>query len=149
MDVNTELKNEKKADKPNAKTPEELKAQAEKRAAKKAGYKKAAQTILDLLDKKNVTKDVPAEALAFLKDFASYDPDNAQRGSVLGILYPDGVKVGAVVTLGDAMGRTLKGEQTLKHYMKNWAEKGIVVDYVKDKSNPLKSTFTIKALPQA
>ena len=122
------------------------KTNAERAREKKAEYKKAAASILALLDKKGVTKELKAEDLAFLKSFAEYDPSNAQRGSVFAVLFPE-PKVGASITLGEAMAKTLKGEQVLKHYIANWAEKGTVVEYVKDKV-PVNSKFTIKALPQ-
>lgn len=140
MEMNTELKKEAVAEK-------NEKSQAERRAAKREAYKKAASSILALLDKKGVTKELKAEDLAFLKEFADYEPGNGNRGSVFAVLFPE-PKVGASITLEKAMAKTLKGEQVMKHYINNWKEKGIIVEYVRDKE-PLKSTFTIKALPQA
>ncbi len=52
-------------------------------------------------------------------------------------------KVGDSVTLLQYMKSTLKAKADLDKAIKNWAEKGIVVEYKVDNNNMLNSTYTI------
>lgn len=151
MEMNTELENENgvaeaKAVARKPLTEEQKKAFKEKEAAKKAAYKKGAADIKDLLEKSKLTDKLTAEAKTFLDHFTNTDL-NMAKGSTFNVLFPN-VKVGASVTLKEAMERTLKGMGVIDAYVKVWAKKGIVVEKKLDAKEPIKSTYIIKALPQ-
>ena len=150
MDMNTELKNEatKAEEKVERKplTEEQKKAFKEKEQAKKAAYKKGAADIKDLIEKSKLNDKLTAEAKAFLDHFTN-STLGAAKSNVFSALFPN-AKVGASVTLKDAMEKTLKGMGVIDAYVKVWAKKGIVIEKKLDTKEPVKSTYTIKALPQ-
>lgn len=151
MDMNTELENENGVAEARAAarkplTEEQKKAFKEKEAAKKAAYKKGAVDIKDLLEKSKLTDKLTVEAKTFLDHFTNTDL-NMAKGNTFNALFPN-VKVGSSVTLKEAMERTLKGMGIIDAYVKVWAKKGIVVEKKLDAKEPIKSTYTIKALPQ-
>lgn len=140
MEMNTELKNEKQE-----KKAEGTSRQAEYKRQRHEADKKAAQSILDKVAKANI--QLTKEEKAFLDSYASYDP-NASRQNTFAVLFPN-AKVGDKITLEKAMHLTLKGLNVINKYVENWKEKGIVVECAYDSKEPLKSVYTVKALPSA
>jgi hypothetical protein len=66
--------------------------------------------------------------------------------SVFAVIFGANAKVGDSVTFEAAMHKTLKGKADLDKYCKRWTEKGIVVEFLEDKADIFKSTYTIKSI---
>lgn len=57
-------------------------------------------------------------------------------------------KVGDKVTLQDVFNKTAQGSGKMHSSIKRWAEKGIVVDYIPDEKEPVKSVYVIKEMKE-
>lgn len=65
--------------------------------------------------------------------------------STFATLFGTSAKVGDTITLNEAFQKTLKGKANLDFYVRKWAEKGIIVEFVQAE-NILESTYVIRAL---
>ena len=61
-------------------------------------------------------------------------------------LFGNEAKVGDSITLLDYMKKTLQAKGQLDKAVKQWAEKGTVVEFVEDKAQPFNSKYVIKAI---
>lgn len=133
-----------------AKAEEQKKAKAE--AAKRWKEKKNQQAadriehakkMIGRLEKSGLFAKLDPEDQAFLKGLA--EPKTAAASGNTGlfaVIFPN-AKVGDKITLDEVFAKTLKGKSNLDHYVKKWAEKGIIVEYKEDKTDLRKSTYSI------
>lgn len=154
MDMNTELKGENKvqavAKEKRVLTPEQKEAWKKKEQEKRENRKKGAKEILDLLDKNKLFDKLSDNAKTTIQALANANTEiGAPKGNTFAAMFGPTPKVGQSVTLLEVMSKTLKGKGVIDAYVKTWKEKGIVVEYTADAKDPVKSTYTIKALPSA
>lgn len=133
-----------------AKAEEQRKAKAE--AAKRWKEKKNQQAaeriehakkMIGRLEKSGLFAKLDPEDQAFLKGLA--EPKTAAASGNTGlfaVIFPN-AKVGDKITLDEVFAKTLKGKSNLDHYVKKWAEKGIIIEYKEDKTDLRKSTYSI------
>lgn len=133
-----------------AKAEEQKKAKAE--AAKRWKEKKqqqaadrveSAKKMIGRLEKSGLFAKLDPEDQAFLKGLA--EPKTAAASGNTGlfaVIFPN-AKVGDQITLDEVFAKTLKGKSNLDHYVKKWAEKGIVIEFKEDKTDLRKSTYKI------
>lgn len=133
-----------------AKAEEQKKAKAE--AAKRWKEKKnqqaaervaKAKEFIASLEKSGLWSKIRPEDQAFLKGLA--EPKSVAASGNTGlfaVIFPN-AKVGDSITLDEVFAKTLKGKSNLDHYVKKWAEKGIIVEYKENKADIRKSTYSI------
>jgi hypothetical protein len=95
------------------------------------------------LEKSGLFAKLDPEDQAFLKGLA--EPKAAAASGNTGlfaVIFPN-AKVGDQITLDEVFAKTLKGKSNLDHYVKKWAEKGIVIEFKEDKTDLRKSTYKI------
>lgn len=132
-----------------AKLEEQKKAKAE--AAKRWKEKKnqqaverveSAKKMIGRLEKSGLFAKLDPEDQAFLKGLAEPKAAASNNTGLFVELFPN-AKVGDSVTLDQVFAKTLKGKSNIDHYVKKWAEKGIIIECKEDKSDLRKSTYTI------
>lgn len=132
-----------------AKLEEQKKAKAE--AAKRWKEKKnqqaaerveSAKKMIGRLEKSGLFAKLDPEDQAFLKGLAEPKVAASNNTGLFAVLFPN-AKVGDSITLDQVFAKTLKGKSNIDHYVKNWAEKGIIIECKEDKSDLRKSTYTI------
>lgn len=132
-----------------AKLEEQKKAKAE--AAKRWKEKKnqqaterveSAKKMIGRLEKSGLFAKLDPEDQAFLKGLAEPKAAVSNNTGLFAELFPN-AKVGDSVTLDQVFAKTLKGKSNIDHYVKKWAEKGIIIECKEDKSDLRKSTYTI------
>ena len=132
-----------------AKLEEQKKAKAE--AAKRWKEKKnqqaaerveSAKKMIGRLEKSGLFAKLDPEDQAFLKGLAEPKAAASNNTGLFAELFPN-AKVGDSVTLDQVFAKTLKGKSNIDHYVKKWAEKGIIIECKEDKSDLRKSTYTI------
>lgn len=126
-----------------AKKAEAAKAFAARQKERKENLVKCAK---ELIEKKLLERLSP-EAQKFFTDAANPVAHAGGFGGAtfLNKVFGDNPKVGDSVTLKDYMMKTFKSKSELDKRVKEWAEKGIVVE-VKDAPNALDITYTIKKI---
>lgn len=131
-----------------AKLEEQKKAKAE--AAKRWKEKKnqqaverveSAKKMIGRLEKSGLFAKLDPEDQAFLKGLAEPKVVSNNTG-LFAELFPN-AKVGDSVTLDQIFAKTLKGKSNIDHYVKKWAEKGIIIECKEDRSDLRKTTYTI------
>lgn len=105
----------------------------------------AAKKLIKFLADKKV--ELPADLSAFLNGVANPTVRTVSGGSnsLFNKAFGAAPKVGDKVTLLDFMKNTLKSKAEFDRYIKIWAEKGIVIEFVPAK-NMLESTYEIKQM---
>ena len=147
-------------------TPQVNEKKATNDAAKDAEFKaKKAAAAKAFSERQAALKKERAEAVKALQDFAAKNKvelpkivqdwivkETAVRTgggfggvSLLNKVFGDTPKVGDSITVLAYMQKTMKGKDVLDKKIKEWAEKGIVVEYT-DNADKLKATYTIKKL---
>ena len=126
-----------------AKKAEAAKAFAARQKERKENLVKYSK---ELIEKKLLEKLSP-EAQKFFTDAANPVAHAGGFGGAtfLNKVFGDNPKVGDSVTLKDYMMKTFKSKSELDKRVKEWAEKGIVVE-IKDAPNALDITYTIKKI---
>lgn len=71
---------------------------------------------------------------------------SASRAGFFEKVFGNEAKVGDSITLLDYMKKTLQAKGQLDKAVKQWAEKGTVVEFVEDKAQPFNSKYVIKAI---
>ena len=132
-----------------AKLEEQKKAKAE--AAKRWKEKKnqqaaerveSAKKMIGRLEKSGLFAKLDPEDQAFLKGLAEPKAAASNNTGLFAELFPN-AKVGDSITLDQVFAKTLKGKSNIDHYVKKWAEKGIIIECKEDKSDLRKTTYTI------
>lgn len=125
-----------------AKKAAAAKAFSERQKEKKEMTKKVCQY---LVDSKTIDK-LPEDLKKFVNETLNPTVARPASGSsFFNKVFGDSPKVGDSITLIDYMKKTLQAKGKLDKAVKEWAEKGIVVEYTA-KPNQLESTYTIKKL---
>ena len=137
----------------NAGTKNDVEFKAKKAAAAKAFKErqtelkteraKAIGELKAFAEKNKVT--LPASVVAWMEKETS-GRAGGNGTSFLNKVFGDEPKVGQSITLLDYMKKTFKAKADMDKYCKQWAEKGIVVEFKADAANMLNSTYTIKKL---
>ena len=115
----------------------------EKKQQQAADRIESAKKMIGRLEKSGLFAKLDPEDQAFLKGLA--EPKAAAASGNTGLfatLFPN-AKVGDSITLDQVFAKTLKGRTNIDHYVKKWAEKGIIVECKEDKTDLRKSTYTI------
>ena len=115
----------------------------EKKQQQAADRIESAKKMIGRLEKSGLFAKLDPEDQAFLKGLA--EPKAAAASGNTGLfatLFPN-AKVGDSITLDQVFAKTLKGKTNIDHYVKKWAEKGIIVECKEDKTDLRKSTYTI------
>lgn len=125
-----------------AKKAEAAKAFNARQADLKAKAKVAAEKLKAFADEKKVT--LPKEVTDWIDAQLTVRVGGGNNGSsFFNKVFGDSPKVGDKITLLDYMKKTLKAKADIDKRVKEWAEKGIVVEYKEDSANLLNSTYTI------
>lgn len=125
-----------------AKKAEAAKRFAENQKARKEGMKRLCQSIID---KKLLDKFSP-EDQKVINDILNPATRTGFGGqSFFNKVFGDDPKVGDSITVLEYMKNTLQAKGKLDKAVKDWAEKGIVVEFT-EKPNKLESTYTIKKM---
>lgn len=130
-----------------ASTPEfrQKKAEAAKRFSerqkeRKAALAKAAKEIVE----NKMFNTLSKEAQDFLNDVLNPVKASGFGGqSFFNKVFGDNPKVGDKITVMEYMSRTFQAKKKLDNSLKDWAEKGIIVEFKEDKADGTKSTYTI------
>ncbi|MBR6135561.1 MAG: hypothetical protein IKQ22_03655 [Clostridia bacterium] len=125
-----------------AKKAEAAKRFAENQKARKEGVKKLAEE----LKAKNLIEKLSPENQKIIEDILNPATRSGFGGqSFFNKVFGDSPKVGDSITLLDYMKKTLQAKGKLDKAVKDWAEKGIVVEFT-EKPNQLESVYTIKKM---
>jgi len=126
-----------------AKKAEAAKAFAARQKEKKENLIKFSKELIE----KGIVDKLSAEAKAFFTAAANPTPARSGFGgqSFFNKVFGDTPKVGDHITLLDYMKNTLQAKGKLDKAIKEWAEKGIVVECT-EKPNKLESVYTIKKM---
>ena len=114
----------------------------EKKNAQAAARVEGAKKFIASLEKAGLWNKISPEDQAFLKGLAEPKAAASNTSGLFATIFPN-AKVGDSITLDQVFAKTLKGKTNIDHYVKKWAEKGIVIDYKEDKTDLRKSTYTI------
>lgn len=115
---------------------------SEKQKERKASLEKLAK---EVVDKKLLDKLAP-ETQKFINDILNPAKTGGFGGqSFFNKVFGDDPKVGDKITLLDYMKKTLQAKGKIDKAIKDWAEKGIIVEF-KAAANQLESTYEIKKL---
>ena len=141
-------KNERTAEKDaefKAKKAAAAKAFAERQKERKAAIVDNAKKLIELHTKGTIK--LPEDLLKFYSDVANPVKTGGFGGgqSFFNKVFGDEPKVGDKITLLDYMKKTLQAKGKIDKAIKDWAEKGIIVEY-KAAANQLESTYEIKKL---
>jgi len=129
-----------------AKKAEAAKAFAARQKQKKEDLLKHAKVLIEALEK-NPSFKIPEDTKKFFE--ACANPVTTRTGfggqSFLNKVFGDSPKVGDSITVLEYMKKTLQAKGKLDKAVKDWAEKGIVVEFT-EKPNKLESVYTIKKM---
>lgn len=132
-----------------AKIEEQKKAKAdaakrwkEKKVQQAAARVESAKAMIGRLEKSGLFAKLDPVDQAFLKGLAEPKAATSNNTGLFAELFPN-AKVGDSITLNDVFAKTLKGKSNIDHYVKKWAEKGIIIEYKEDKADVRKSTYSI------
>lgn len=140
--VHAETKSAEKDAEFKAKKAAAAKAFADRQKARKEMLVKLAQ---EVTDKKLIEKLEPATQ-SFIKEVLNPTVRTGFGGtSFFNKVFGDNPKVGDTITVLDYMKKTLCAKSKLDKAIKEWAEKGIVVEYT-EKPNQLESVYKIAKL---
>lgn len=127
-----------------AKKKEAAKAWKERKDKEAAARKETAAKLIEYLSNKKV--ELPEEFSKLLNDIANPTTHTSGGiGSLFEKLFGSNPQVGQKVTLIEVFNKTYKSKAELDRAVKNWAEKGIIVEF-KAAPNMLDSTYTITKL---
>ena len=126
-----------------AKKAEAAKKFAANQKAKKENLIKFSKELVDT----GVVDKLSPEAKAFFTAAANPTVNRSGFGgqSFLNKVFGDSPKVGDSITVLDYMKKTLQAKGKLDKAVKDWAEKGIIVEFT-EKQNKLESVYTIKKM---
>lgn len=125
-----------------AKKAEAAKAFAARQKERKEGIKK----LFEELKAKNLIEKLAPEHQKLINDVLAGPARSGFGGqSFFNKVFGDTPKVGDHITLLDYMKNTLQAKGKLDKAIKEWAEKGIVVECT-EKPNKLESVYTIKKM---
>lgn len=125
-----------------AKKAEAAKRFAENQKARKEGIKK----LFEELKAKGIVEKLAPEHQKLINEVLTGPARTGFGGqSFFNKVFGDSPKVGDSVTLLDYMKKTLQAKGKLDKAVKDWAEKGIVVEFT-EKPNQLESVYTIKKM---
>ena len=114
----------------------------EKKNAQAAARIEAAKKCIANLEKAGLFCKLTPEDQAFLKGLAEPKAAASNTSGLFATIFPN-AKVGDKITLDEVFAKTLKGKTNIDHYVKKWAEKGIVIEFKEDKTDLRKSTYKI------
>lgn len=135
VNKDTELKEKKRAS---------AKAWKERKDKEAAERKETAAKLIKYLADKKV--ELPAEYSKLLNEIANpVARSGSSNGGIFEKLFGSNPKVGQKVTLIEVFNKTYKSKAELDRAVKNWAEKGIIVEF-KAEPNMIESTYEIKKL---
>ena len=127
-----------------AKKQASAKAWKERKDKEAAERKETAAKLIKYLADKKV--ELPAEYSKLLNDIANPAArSGSSNGGIFEKLFGSNPQVGQKVTLIEVFNKTYKSKAELDRAVKNWAEKGIIVEF-KAAPNMLDSTYTITKL---
>ena len=128
-----------------AKKAEAAKRFKEKQKAEKEQITAMAKEIIDALAKAKV--NLKPEHAALLSKLANPTAQHSGGGqNVFNKIFGDNPKVGDKITVLQYMQKTFKAKAELDKRVKEWAAKGIVVEYKENPANLADSTYTIVKL---
>ena len=122
------------------------KAFAERQAALKADRAEAIKELKALADAKKINLDTMPKTKAWIEKETAVRTSGGSGNSFFNKVFGDAPKVGDKITLIEYMKKTFKAKADLDKYCKQWAEKGIVVEFKDNTANMLESTYTIVKL---
>lgn len=126
-----------------AKKAAAAKAFNERQAALKAHRAEAVKALKEFATKNNLK--YPEVIQKWIDEESAVRTSNGGGSSFFNKVFGDSPKVGDKITLIDYMKKTLKAKADLDKYCKQWAEKGIVVEF-KEAANLFESVYTIVKL---
>ena len=126
-----------------AKKAAAAKAFAERQAKLKADRAEAIKEIKAFFADKKL--EMPAKVKAWIDSETAGRSAGNSGNNFFNKVFGDSPKVGDKITLIDYMKKTFKAKADLDKYCKQWAEKGIVVEF-KEAADMLQSTYTITKL---
>lgn len=133
----------------------------EQKEAKKAAAKRHAERVKEISTKR---REYGLKAIEELKKLGAYDKLSAQakeffdlctrtqaaqptgNGGVFELLFGKDAKVGDKISLADAFMKSYKGKASIDSYVRKWATKGTVVEFVANDKDPVKGEYVIKAI---
>lgn len=128
-----------------AKKAAAAKAWKERKDKEASERQKTAADLIKYLADKKIT--LPESFSKLLNEIASPSARTSSSGSspLFEKLFGANPKVGDKVTLIEVFQKSYKSKAEIDRYVKQWAEKGIVIEFTQD-ANMLGSTYTIKKL---
>lgn len=115
-----------------------------RRAAERKDNANAATAIINYLKTSGFWDGLSSEGQTFLLKTANMQASSNQN--MFKQLFGESPNIGDTVTLGEAFKKTLKGKCNIDFYVRRWAEKGIVVEYIDDPENVFNSVYKIVSL---
>ena len=130
-----------------AKKAEAAKRFAENQKKRKELFTSSMKKLDDLIKTKKIT-GVPEDLAKYIADVANppVKAASASRAGFFEKVFGNEAKVGDSITLLDYMKKTLQAKGQLDKAVKQWAEKGTIVEFVEDKGQPFNSKYVIKAI---
>lgn len=122
------------------------KAFNERQAAIKAERVEAIKELKALADAKKINLDTMPKTKAWIEKETAVRTSGGSGNNFFNKVFGDSPKVGDKITLIEYMKKTLKAKADLDKYCKQWAEKGIVVEFKDNPANMLEATYTIVKL---
>lgn len=129
-----------------AKKAAAAKAFAERQAALKVDRAEAIKELKALADAKKINLDTMPKTKAWIEKETAVRTPGGSGNNFFNKVFGDAPKVGDKITLIEYMKKTFKAKADLDKYCKQWAEKGIVVEFKANAANMLESTYTIVKL---
>lgn len=129
-----------------AKKAAAAKAFAERQAALKADRAEAIKELKALAEAKKINLDTMPKTKAWIEKETAVRTTSGSGNSFFNKVFGDSPKVGDNITVLDYMKKTLKAKADLDKYCKQWAEKGVVVEFKDNPANKLEATYTIVEL---
>lgn len=116
---------------------------AEKQKQRKEDAEKHSKILLDLNEQKKW--NLPADTVKWLQDLANPQVVRSTGNSTFNIVFGASPKVGDKISLLQFMQKTLKGVTHLQKYMKQWEEKGIIVECIPAK-DAINNEYVIRSM---
>ena len=129
-----------------AKKAEAAKRFAENQKKRKEDLVTYSKKLMDLHTAKKI--NLPEDVATFFGNIANppVKAASASRAGFFEKVFGNEAKVGDSITLLDYMKKTLQAKGQLDKAVKQWAEKGTIVEFVEDKGQPFNSKYVIKAI---